>query len=488
MELVETIKLHANYLSIYNTVIDGKKTVKTSTVNFSDTFHDCKMSPSAIKAIKKSVNVILYLSRRQHFAEARRKGRVSCTGFRQNDKQFNKPVSDYLCTFITLTLPAQQTHTDKELTEFALNPFLSYARKYFHVRYYIWKKELQNNGNLHFHLCVDRYIEANKLRESWNRILNRGAVSGCSTVFDYVDRYNKAMRERYADGWNNKTMWQYCVTSSYVEQQTAETVAEMEAKNNTPLSEEDKNKIFLHSAQTYYNKLYKSYSAEMQRPEAERWRNPNSTDITAVKSPRSVSLYVAKYIAKEVQGNNDVAVYQSRIEDIKREYLFTLRDIQSKLQADETITEADNNAVNYYRALLEEERKKCPIQGKLWFKSATLTPFLSGATDFINREIGADLTRLFNYLTALEQKDGKKYIVRNYQLDENGKPTDKVICTTLLYNIFSLQMQRNKNGSYKYPELTTMWFKFVTDCVKINRQRGLYELSEKERKNVIDYK
>jgi hypothetical protein len=226
----------------------------------------------------------------------------------------------------------------------------------------------------------------------------------------------------------------------------------------------------------------------MQRPEAERWRNPNSTDITAVKSPRSVSLYVAKYIAKEVQGNNDVAVYQSRIEDIKREYLFTLRDIQSKLQADEPITEADNNAVNYYRALLEEERKKCPIQGKLWFKSATLTPFLSGATDFINREIAADLTRLFNYLTALEQKDGKKYIVRNYQLDENGKPTDKVICTTLLYNIFSLQMQRNKNGSYKYPELTTMWFKFVTDCVKINRQRGLYELSEKERKTVIDYK
>lgn len=488
MELVETIKLHANYLSIYNTVIDGKETVKTSTVNFSDTFHDCKMSPSAIKAIKKSVNVILYLSRRQHFAEARRKGRVSCTGFRQNDKQLNKPVSDYLCTFITLTLPAQQTHTDKELTEFALNPFLSYARKFFGVRYYIWKKELQNNGNLHFHLCVDRYIEANKLRESWNRILNRGAVSGCSTVFDYVDRYNKAMRERYADGWNNKTMWQYCVTSSYVEQQTAETVAEMEAKNNTPLSEEDKNKIFLHSAQTYYNKLYQSYSAEMQRPEAERWRNPNSTDITAVKSPRSVSLYVAKYIAKEVQGNNDVAVYQSRIEDIKREYLFTLRDIQSKLQADEPITEADNNAVNFYRALLEEERKKCPIQGKLWFKSATLTPFLSGATDFINREIAADLTRLFNYLTALEQKDGKKYIVRNYQLDENGKPTNKVICTTLLYNIFSLQMQRNKNGSYKYPELTTMWFKFVTDCVKINRQRGLYELSEKERKTVIDYK
>ena len=498
MELVETLKLHANYLTIYNTVIDGKKEASnTSDVNFSDTFHDCKMSASAVKAIKRGVNVILYLSRRQHFAQARRLAGASCTGYRQNDPKFkkkiakqlsdkpekNKPLSNYLCTFITLTLPASQTHTDRELTEFAVNPFLSYARKYWGVRYYIWKKELQSNGNLHFHFCTDRYVEAQTLRAVWNRILNRGVVDGCSAVFDYVDRYNAAMRERYANGWNNQKMWEFCKNSDYVQQAAEEAISEAEAKNNYPLSEEEKNAIYLHNAQSYFNKTYKSYAAEIQRPEAERWRNPNSTDVRAVHSPRAVSFYVAKYISKEVVNNNALAVYQSRVEDIKRELYFTLRDIKRKMSEGEDVTEEDNNRLQYYRILLEEERKKCPIQGKLWFKSATLTPFVAGATEFINRELIPDLNRLFNYLSYLEQKDGKKYIVRSYQMDENGKPTDKILCTTLLYNIFSLQMQKNKNGSYKFPELTTMWFKFVSDCVKYNKQRGLFELSEKERQS-----
>ena len=506
MEFVETLKLHANYLTIYNTVIDGKETVRTSEVNFADTFHDCRMSASAVKSIKRAVNVILYLARRQHFAQARRFSGASCTGYRQNepkikkriakqlkknpetDKDKKKPVSDYLCTFITLTLPSAQTHTDKELTEFALNPFLSYARKYFGVRYYIWKKELQSNGNLHFHLCVDRYIEANKLRETWNRILNRGAVDGCSTVFDYVDRYHAAMVERYADGWNNSRMFEYCKRSAYVEQATNETVAEAEKKQCRALTDSEVNAIFLTTAQTYFNKLYASYNAEIKRPEAERWRDPNSTDVKAVHSPRSVSFYVAKYIAKEIGDNNAVSVYQSKVEDIKRELYFSLREIQRKLTEGETVTEADNNAVNYWRSLLDEARKECPIHGKLWFKSATLTPFLSGATEFLNRELVADLERLFNYLDNKGKQDGKQYIVRSYQMDENGKPTDKILCTTLLYNIFSLQMQKNKNGSYRFPELTTMWFKFVHDCVKFNRERGLYELSEKERINLINYK
>ena len=104
------------------------------------------------------------------------------------------------------------------------------------------------------------------------------------------------------------------------------------------------------------------------------------------------------------------------------------------------------------------------------------------------RHYTAALALFMSFCLNTNAKSSVSPDVTGTVLDENGKPTDKVICTTLLYNIFSLQMQRNKNGSYKYPELTTMWFKFVTDCVKINRQRGLYELSEKERKTVIDYK
>lgn len=491
MELVETLKVNANYLTVYNSIIDGKPQSRTFDINFTDTFHDCRMSAAAVKTIKKAVNVILYLSRRQHFAQARRKGKVSCTGFRQNDikaddgkKSKSNVISDYLCSFITLTLPSKQTHTDKELTEFAINPFLSYCRKMWGVRYYIWKKELQKNGNLHFHLITDRYIRWDKLRETWNRIINRGKVDKCETPFDYVDRYTAKMRQRYADGWNIDKMFAIAKESPYVQQRADEAAAEIEKKENRKLSDVEYNYIYLKENQKEYRQMFASYNAEIKLPEAQRWTNPNSTDISAIKTPRGISAYVAKYIAKDIDENNEIAIYQHKVDDIKTNLKSLLWECSRKLQNGETVSELDNNAVEYWRNALDREREQCPIKGKLWFKSATLTPFLTGATEFISNDIYTDLVRLSNHLRYLEQKDGKKYIVHSYELDENGKPTDKVICTTLLYNVFALLMQRNKNGSYKFPEIATMWYKFVNDCVKINKERGLYELSAKEMLNL----
>ena len=165
----------------------------------------------------------------------------------------------------------------------------------------------------------------------------------------------------------------------------------------------------------------------------------------------------------------------------------SLLDIAKKLQNGETVTELDNRAVEHWRSELSLYREDCPIKGKLWFKSATLTPFLTGATEYINRAIYDDLIKLKNYLLWLQDKDGKKYIVHSYELNEKGEPTDKIICTTLLYNVFALLMQRNKNGSYKFPVISTMWYKFVNDCVKINKKRGLYELSQKEMLNLNSF-
>lgn len=500
MELVETLKVNANYLTVYNSIIDGKPQSRTFDINFTDTFHDCRMSAAAVKTIKKAVNVILYLARRQHFAQSRRTAKVSCTGFRQNyikttdgKKSKDKPISDYLCSFITLTLPSKQTHTDKELTEFAINPFLSYCRKMWGVRYYIWKKELQKNGNLHFHLITDRYIRWDKLRETWNRIINRGKVDKCETPFDYVDRYTAKMRQRYANGWDINKMFAIAKESPYVQQRADEAAAEIEKKEKRELSDVEYNYIFLKENQKEYRKMFAAYNAEIYdengniKPEEERWLNPNSTDISAIKTPRGISAYVAKYIAKDIDDNNELSTYQKNVDMAKDKLKKSLLDIAKKLQNGETVTELDNRAVEHWRSELSLYREDCPIKGKLWFKSATLTPFLTGATEYINRAIYDDLIKLKNYLLWLQDKDGKKYIVHSYELNEKGEPTNKIICTTLLYNVFALLMQRNKNGSYKFPEISTMWYKFVNDCVKINKQRGLYELSQKEMLNLNSF-
>lgn len=501
MEFVETLKVNANYLTVYNTIIDGKKQTRTFDTNFVDTFHDCRMSSAAVKTIKKAVNVILYLARRQHFAQCRRNAKVSCTGFRQNEistKQSNKQgneqkqLSDYMCSFLTLTLPSAQTHSDTELTEFAINPFLSYCRKMWGVRYYIWKKELQKNGNVHFHLVTDRYIKWNYLREAWNRIINRGIVKDGCAPFDYVDRYTAKMKERFADGWNVGKMFELAKKSPYVQQSTDDKVADIEKKENRKLTNEEYNYIYLKEAQKEYRKMFAAYNAEMKLPEADRWTSPNSTDISAIHSPKSVSVYVAKYIAKDIDGHNSISTYQQKVDTIKTELKAKLKYISDLLQEGENVPDVDREVVEITRQRLEEARTECPIKGRLWFKSATLTPFLTGATNPIDTAIYTDLVKLTNYLRYLESKDKKKYIVHSYELDEygqlnydeHGNVTNKVICTTLLFNVFSLLMQRNKNGSYKYPEIATMWYKFVNDCVKANKARGLYEVSDKEMKNI----
>lgn len=75
--------------------------------------------------------------------------------------------------FVTLTLPAKQRHSDVEIKSKCLNQLLTELRDKYGVTLYVWKAERQKNGNLHFHLLVNRYIPAMELRDSWNRILSK---------------------------------------------------------------------------------------------------------------------------------------------------------------------------------------------------------------------------------------------------------------------------------------------------------------------------
>ena len=77
-------------------------------------------------------------------------------------------------TFITLTLSAQQKHTDKEIKRLFLDSFLVKIQRDFGVKNYVWKAELQQNGNIHFHIIADSYIHHTKIKSIWNRIQEKG--------------------------------------------------------------------------------------------------------------------------------------------------------------------------------------------------------------------------------------------------------------------------------------------------------------------------
>lgn len=82
--------------------------------------------------------------------------------------------------FLTVTLPSDQVHSDREINRACLQPFLQYLRRHHGIEQYFWRAEAQENGRVHFHILTDRYIRAEDLQHAWNKHVN---------ALGYVDRY-----------------------------------------------------------------------------------------------------------------------------------------------------------------------------------------------------------------------------------------------------------------------------------------------------------
>ena len=80
---------------------------------------------------------------------------------------------DQYISFITLTLPSKQKHTDKEVKKDLLNWFLIRIKRDFGVTIFLWKAESQNNGNIHFHILVNRFVPWREIRDTWNDCLDK---------------------------------------------------------------------------------------------------------------------------------------------------------------------------------------------------------------------------------------------------------------------------------------------------------------------------
>lgn len=105
-----------------------------------------------------------------------------------------KPIYNFRCSFVTLTLPAEQQHPDTEIKSVCLNNFLNNLRHHYKLKNYVWVAELQQNQNLHFHLVFDQYIHHSAIRYYWNRSLE---LLGYVTA--YHKKFSKMTLQQYAD-------------------------------------------------------------------------------------------------------------------------------------------------------------------------------------------------------------------------------------------------------------------------------------------------
>ena len=99
----------------------------------------------------------------------------------QHSRNYKKEFNRYM-TFVTLTLSSQQTHTDKEIKRQCFDRFITYSKRKFGLSTYVWCCEPQENGNIHFHIVFDRFVDHSSLRSLWN---------DCQNVLGYVDKFKE---------------------------------------------------------------------------------------------------------------------------------------------------------------------------------------------------------------------------------------------------------------------------------------------------------
>lgn len=159
-----------------------------------------------------------------------------------------KPIYNFRQSFVTLTLPSKQVHSDVEIKK-CLNHFLTNIRRSFNVQNYVWKAELQKNENIHFHLSFDKYIHFQAIRYYW--LLS---IKPLGYVKAYSDKFSAMSISEYA--------------------------------NNRGLTVQE---------------VIKPYTDGVRS----RWQSPNCVDVSSVTTASSVSNYLSKYFAKSDDSNID---------------------------------------------------------------------------------------------------------------------------------------------------------------------------------------
>jgi len=220
-----------------------------------------------------------------------------------------KKYISFRIVFVTLTLPSKQLHSDKEINNLCLNQLFVELTKYHHVKKFVWRAEKQENGNIHYHILINEFVEWSELRKRWNRICNK---------LGYVDRYQKKMKEFYKNGFR--------------------------------LSDNPKDK-----------------RSEKQQREAfilgqkSDWTSPNSTDIHDTRNVKDIKRYVGKYMTKKID-----------IEDLKKSDN-KLINIEALKDYDSIDFEAFEKDERIDLQAIIDELEKMTVKARLWSCSQNLS-------------------------------------------------------------------------------------------------------------------
>lgn len=196
---------------------------------------DNKLSNQTQQKISKSIKYLNFISGQKKVVS--------------QDKSFQ---INFKLAFVTLTLSSIQIHPDNIIKNQLLNQLFVELKNKYHVVNYVWRCEKQSNGNVHFHILLDKFIPHAELRLIWNRLQEK---------LGYVSRYAESMSKL-----------------SYKEYQAL--------RNKYKKTDEN----IIRNAW----KVGKST----------KWQFPNSTDVHSLQYITSIDAYLIKYMSKSAQNKN----------------------------------------------------------------------------------------------------------------------------------------------------------------------------------------
>lgn len=204
-------------------------------IKFEKQFHNFNISSSAQRKIKEKINWLYLLSRSRY--------QKSYTG---------KDIFNFKINFLTLTLPSKQKHNTAEITKKCLNQFITEIKERTKMENYVWRLEFQKNGNVHYHIVTDTFIDYSFALKVWNRILNK---------LDYIRPYTEKFSEM--------------TLSDYVSKNHDQNI-------NT------------------FELLAKRYA----KGKKESWKNPPTVDVKVCTNNKAIANYISKYFGKKADNES----------------------------------------------------------------------------------------------------------------------------------------------------------------------------------------
>lgn len=288
-----------------------------------------EISEAGQRRLKEKIELLIYTTKNRKIKGYEKTEKIIIDEIEIKAGKMNKNSINYKLGMITLTLASIQHNTDEEIKKNLLNNFLQICRTKWKIENYIWKAEKQDNGNIHFHIIIDKFVSHTEIRESWNRIQNK-------KDYEYIDNYRKKMKLKYVNGF----------------------IPEFESCCEVEKQKERYDRNIL-----------------------ENWSNPNSTDIHSLKNIRNAAAYISKYLAKGVTGSNRKLEMLDILRKTKptEKYIEKLKNSVLPNISEKRILEKINRKLIKYTELLEllktefEILKSKGISGRIYGTSESLS-------------------------------------------------------------------------------------------------------------------